>query len=164
MEASKESAMKLKCMEKPDKSSELLKDTQKENACTGNTEQSESGKFATTEPSQENCWDEHSWALEQLDKSEDTQWFELDHVKNYYESLGGIYLAKFTEKYENVKMIEEEKLYTNSTSAITAEICERSSSVVDAQTEVLEKPESRNEDMTLKWVNSKLNSNSRIIP
>ena len=98
------------------------------NSSTGNAERSKSEEFATTKPTQEPMevsakenrklpyWDDHSWALEQLDKSEDIQWFELDHVKDYYETLGGIYLAKFIDKYKNLKMIEEKQPYTHSSS------------------------------------------------
>ena len=70
-------------------------------------------------------WDDHSWALEQLDKSEDIQWFEFDHVKDYYESLGGIYLAIFMDKYKNLKMIEEKQPYTHSSSTITPDTDEK---------------------------------------
>ena len=56
-------------------------------------------------------------------------------------------------------MIEGEKLYTISSSAITADISERGSRVVDAQGKVLENSARCKEDMTLKWVNCKLKSN-----
>ena len=56
-------------------------------------------------------------------------------------------------------MIKENQPFTNSSSTITPDPDENDSRVVEAQTEVLEKPESCNEDMTLKWVNCKLKSN-----
>ena len=171
-EEKKKEKMEIKCLdERPIESSDLSNMSQKEEtAPTENAEQFESEDFIT-EPSQELSnvsakedgklpyWDEDSWALEQIKHSEDVQWFELDHVKDYYESLGGVYLTKFIEKFQNLKMIGDEKLYTISSSTITADISEEGSRVVGAKTEVLEKPETSKEEMTLKWVNCKLKSN-----
>ena len=62
-------------------------------------------------------------------------------------------MTKFIEKFQNLKMIGDEKLYTISSSTITADISEEGSRVVGAKTEVLEKPEICKEEMTLEWVN-----------
>ena len=59
--------------------------------------------------SEAQSWNEEAWALEQINKSENIQWFESEHVYDYYMDQGGEILKRFIEKFQQLKNPETEE-------------------------------------------------------
>ena len=54
-------------------------------------------------------WDEDVWAVDQINSTNDINWFEMEHVKEYYTQQSGEILKKFIEKYKTLKKAVTEK-------------------------------------------------------
>ena len=54
-------------------------------------------------------WNEDVWAVDQINSATDINWFEMEHVKEYYTQQGGEILKKFIEKYRMMRKAETEK-------------------------------------------------------
>ena len=58
---------------------------------------------------------EKYWAMKLIDEHQDIEWFELPNTKAYYTRHGGGLLRMFIEKFKQVKKLEEEKRFRDST-------------------------------------------------
>ena len=54
-------------------------------------------------------WNEDVWAVDQINSATDINWFEMEHVKEYYTQQGGEILKKFIEKYRMMRKAETQK-------------------------------------------------------
>ena len=69
----------------------------------------ETAKARNIEDQEVKYWNEESWALEQIDVNGDLDWFESEHVKEYYADQGGKILTKFIEKFKQLRKAETEE-------------------------------------------------------